>query len=437
MKLAVFGLGYVGAVSSACFADDGHEVVGVDKARGKVDAINAGTSPIVEESVPELIAAAAAAGRLTATTDAAAAVAEADASIVCVGTPSRPNGDLMTDHVEAVAAEIGRALADRDAWHAVVVRSTVLPGTLSGVVLPILERESGKKAGRDFGLAFHPEFLREGSAVADFRDPPKTVVGAFDERTADFVASLYDGLDAPLFSVDPETAEIVKYADNAWHAVKVGFANELGNVAKAVGVDGQRLMEIFCADDKLNLSARYLRPGFAYGGSCLPKDLRALNYKAAALDLTAPILASVADSNDVQIRRGLDMVLAHGRRRVGVLGMSFKAGTDDLRESPVVALVEGLLGKGLEVRVYDRNVNLARVTGANRDFLLERLPHVTGLLVDDVDELLEFAETLVVGNADPEFATLAPRLRADQTVVDLVGVRALAASAASYDGICW
>jgi GDP-mannose 6-dehydrogenase len=436
-RISVFGLGYVGVVSAACLGRDGHMVIGVDPNETKVGLINSGRTPIIEAEVDELVAEAVSAGRLLACHDGARAVAETEISLVCVGTPSQANGSLDLRYVRAVCQEIGAAIRAKDAYHVVVMRSTMLPGSMLDTVLPTLEASSGKTAGRDFGLAINPEFLREGSAVFDYRNPPKTVIGCSDERTGEIVAALYDHLPAQVVKTDLKTAEMVKYVDNVWHALKVGFANEVGNVAKALGVDGHRVMEIFCLDTKLNLSPYYLKPGFAFGGSCLPKDLRAFTYKARTLDLKLPILEAVLPSNELQVQKGFEMVASKGGRKIGVLGFSFKAGTDDLRESPMVDLIERLIGKGFELRVYDRNVNLARLVGANRDYILNRIPHIAALMVDDIEAAIEEADVVVIGNGDPDFRDVPARLKENQYLVDLVRVVDTSSSSGSYDGICW
>jgi GDP-mannose 6-dehydrogenase len=304
------------------------------------------------------------------------------------------------------------------------------------VVLPTLEAASGRKVGCDFGLCINPEFMREGTAVWDFRHPPKTVIGEIDQRSGDALLELYVGIEAPVVRTRIEIAEMVKYTDNAWHAMKIAFANEVGNISKALGVDGQAVMEIFCKDTKLNLSSCYLQPGFAFGGSCLPKDMRALIYKGRTLDLELPLLSSVLQSNRLQVEKGIRMVLDKGHRRVGVLGISFKAGTDDLRESPLVDLIEHLLGKGCELKVYDRNVRLAALMGANRDFIMNRIPHIAALLVADMTQVVQFADTLVIGNGDPEFTEALEHVRPGQAVVDLVRING-ASGGENYDGICW
>lgn len=437
MRISIMGLGYVGAVSAGCLADDGHVVIGVDPIETKTELINRGVSPIVETDIDEIIRAQVGHGRLRATSDVAAAVRDSEISLICVGTPSQLNGSLDLRFVRGVCEQVGAALRDKSGYHVVVVRSTVLPGTMRDIVIPTLEQYSGKVAGRDFGVCNNPEFLREGTAVYDYRNPPKTVIGQLDERSGDIVAGLYEGLEAPLIRTDVETAEMVKYTDNVWHALKVTFANEIGNLCKGVGVDSHRVMEIFCQDLKLNLSSYYLKPGFAFGGSCLPKDVRALTYKARALDLSVPVLGAILESNERQIERGLKMVMDKGHRKIGILGFSFKAGTDDLRESPMVELIERLIGKGYDLRLYDRNVNIATLTGANRDYILNHIPHISRLMVSTVDEVIDHAETIVIGNGAAEFRAIVERRRPHQVIVDLVRIVQARSEEGRYDGICW
>ncbi len=437
MKLSVFGLGYVGCVSTACFAREGHEVIGVDVNPTKVEIINQGKSPIVEPGVGELIGEMVATGRLRATTDAGAAVGASTMSLVCVGTPSNSNGSLNLTYVKRVCAEIGAALAHKSERHTVVIRSTMLPGTVASVIVPTLEVHSGKQAGRDFGVAVNPEFLREGTSLKDFYAPPFTLIGADDEDVAAAVRLLYRGVDAPVQVTSTRAAEMVKYACNCFHAVKVSFANEIGNICKAVGIDSHEVMDVFCQDTKLNLSPYYLKPGFAFGGSCLPKDLRAVVYKARELDVATPLLQAVLPSNEQQVARAVEMVLRTGRRRIGVLGFSFKAGTDDLRESPMVNLIETLIGKGMQLAIYDRDVSLARLFGANKEYIEREIPHIAQLMRDTIDEVLAHAEVLIVGNRADEFRAIDGRLRAEQVVIDLVRLFAGRTSDETYRGICW
>jgi GDP-mannose 6-dehydrogenase len=437
MKICVLGLGYVGAVSAGLLAREGHEVIGVDPERAKVDLINAGRSPIIEKDLNEIIAAEVAAGRLRASTRVEDAVRHTDLALVCVGTPSQPNGGIDLKYVRRVCEQIGTTLATHPGAPVVVMRSTMLPGTMRDVVVPVLEKHSGKKAGEEFGLCINPEFLREGTAVHDYYHPPKTVIGEVNRASGDVLANLYSKIPGPMIRTDIETAEMVKYADNCWHAVKVGFANEIGTLCKAVGVDAHRVMDIFCQDQKLNLSPYYLKPGFAFGGSCLPKDLRALLYKAKTLDVQLPILGSVLPSNQLQIERGVQAIVDKGHRRIGILGFSFKAGTDDLRESPMVEVTERLIGKGYDLRVYDRNVSLACLHGANRDYILNKIPHISRLMVPTIDDVLAHAQTIVIGNASPEFADVPRRIGEGQTIIDFVRVSESRSVAGVYEGLCW
>jgi GDP-mannose 6-dehydrogenase len=438
MRVSVFGLGYVGSVSAASFAADGHDVIGVDVNAGKVAAINAGTSPIVEPGLDELLASAAAQGRLRATADTAEAVAGSEVSLICVGTPSRRNGSLELTYLERVCREIGAALRQKPDYHVVVVRSTVLPGTTHELVIPTLERESGKTYGDGFGVSVNPEFLREGTALKDFRKPPLTLVGHNHAADASGTIALYQAIDAPLVSTSIRVAEMMKYTSNAWHALKVCFANEIGNVCKRLDVDSHEVMDIFCRDEKLNLSAYYLKPGFAFGGSCLPKDVRALQYRAKELDVELPVIQSILPSNRLQIERAFDEVMETGRRRIGLLGFSFKAGTDDLRESPMVILAEALLGKGLQLRIFDRNVSMARLVGANREYIEQQIPHLSSLLRDSIDEVVSASEVIVIGNRSAEFAAAIERCRADQVILDLVRLPVQGAMLeAEYRGLCW
>ncbi len=437
MRLCVVGVGYVGLVSAACLAREGHTVIGVDSNKAKVDMINGGVSPVVEKETSELIREAVARGALRAVTDVEEAVGVSELTMICVGTPGQANGSPDLRYVRKVCAEIGGALRRRDDFHVVVCRSTVLPGTMRGVVIPLLEEHSGKQAGRDFGVCNNPEFLREGMAVHDFYHPPKTVIGQIDPAGGDRVASLYAMLDAPLLRTQIEVAEMVKYVDNAWHALKIDFANEIGDLCRAMTIDSHAVMDIFCRDTKLNLSSCYMKPGFAFGGSCLPKDVRALTHQARMMDLDLPVLNAIVPSNQMQIETALRMITDLGRRKIGILGFSFKAGTDDLRESPMVDVIERLLGKGYDLRVYDQNVNMAKLIGANRDYLLNHIPHIASLMVGSLDEVLNHGEVIAVGNKAAEFDGLVERLKPNQVVVDLVRIAPMATREGRYHGICW
>jgi GDP-mannose 6-dehydrogenase len=438
MKVSVFGLGYVGSVSAASLADDGCEVIGVDISKDKVDAVAAGRSPVVEPGRDAVLGRSVGAHRLSATTDTARAVHDSDVSLICVGTPSRRNGSLDMTYLQRVAEEIGAALSGKPSYHVVVVRSTVLPGTTHDVVIPALERRSGKTYGEGFGVSVNPEFLREGSALKDFRTPPLTLVGHNHAADASGTIALYASIDAPLVSTTVPVAEMMKYTCNAWHALKVCFANEIGNLCKRLEVDGHEVMDIFCRDEKLNLSSYYLKPGFAFGGSCLPKDVRALQYRAREADVEMPVISQILPSNRLQIQQAFDLILDTGAKRVGLLGFSFKAGTDDLRESPLVILAEQLLGKGLALQIYDRNVSLARLIGANKTYIDTQIPHLASLLRPTMAEVVETSDVIVVGNPSPEFAAALASTREGQVVIDLVRLPIdLAHVRADYRGICW
>ncbi|HEY0322845.1 MAG TPA: UDP-glucose/GDP-mannose dehydrogenase family protein [Pyrinomonadaceae bacterium] len=437
MKLSVFGIGYVGCVSAACFAKEGHEVIGVDANPVKVEIINSGKSPIVEAGVDELIGGMVKEGRLRAMTDARAAVMETEMSLVCVGTPSQPNGSLDLSYIKRVCQEIGAAMEEKSARHTIVIRSTMLPGTIETVVVPALEVYSGKKVGKDFGIAINPEFLREGTSLKDFYAPPFTLIGADDEDVAMLVRRLYKNVDAPVYVIGVRAAEMVKYACNCFHALKVSFANEIGNICKALSIDSHEVMDVFSKDTKLNLSPYYLKPGFAFGGSCLPKDLRAITYKAKELDVEVPVLSSVMQSNRLQVERAVEMVLSAGSRRVGLLGLSFKAGTDDLRESPMVTLAETLIGKGVQLSIYDRDVSLARLFGANKEYIERGIPHISQLMRSSLKEVLDASDVLIIGNKSEEFREIEGELRPGQIVIDLARLWAGRTSDEHYQGICW
>ena len=438
MNVSVFGLGYVGSVSAASFAADGHTVVGVDVNPDKVASVNEGRSPIVEKELDALLRAGVLSGALRATTSTSEAVQAADLSLICVGTPSRRNGSLDLTYLERVCEQIGEALKEKTTYHVVVVRSTVLPGTTHEVVIPALERTSGKKYGTGFGVTVNPEFLREGTAIHDFRHPPLTLVGHNYASDAEPTKALYGRVDAPIETTTVRTAEMMKYASNTWHALKVAFANEIGNVCKRVGIDSHEVMNIFCKDEKLNLSSYYMKPGFAFGGSCLPKDVRALQYRAKEVDLDVPVINSILGSNQLQIQHAVDEIVETGKKRIGLLGFSFKAGTDDLRESPIVILAEALLGKGYSLCIYDKNVSIARLVGANKDYINTQIPHLSSLLTESIDEVLDNSEVVVVGNGAPEFGEALTRTRPGQVILDLVRVKTERAQIpGDYRGICW
>ncbi|MFN2400638.1 MAG: nucleotide sugar dehydrogenase [Gemmatimonadaceae bacterium] len=435
--LSVFGLGYVGCVSAACFAREGHAVIGVDVSESKVASIKRGEATILETGLGDLVREMVTAGRLRATTDAREAVLSSSISLVCVGTPSHPNGSIDLTYIERVCGDIGRTIGAKAQHHTVVIRSTVMPGTLDTLVLPVIERASGKKHGDGFSVCCNPEFLREGSSIKDFYDPPFTLIGAHDESAAGPVKSLYAGIDAPVHVTAVRVAEMVKYACNCFHGLKVGFANEIGNLCKAVGVDSHEVMRIFCEDTKLNISPRYLRPGFAFGGSCLPKDLRAVVHRSKQVDVDTPVLSALLESNRKQIARATDMVLATGAKRIGVLGMTFKAGTDDLRESPMVTLIENLIGKGLKLSIFDRDVSEASVMGSNREYIEREVPHIWTLVRPTIEQVLNDSDVVVIGNGSREFREVEGKLQDGQVVIDLVRAFGSRTSDRRYQGICW
>jgi len=437
-NISVFGLGYVGAVSVACFADQGNHVIGVDVNSLKVDMINQGRSPIIESGLNELMMKGVVEGRIQATNSASEAVKNSEITFICVGTPSNSNGSLDLEYVRRVSENIGSALKAKDDYHVVVVRSTMLPGSTEEVVIPILEKESGKKLGVDLGVCFNPEFLREGSSIKDFYNPPYTIIGTTDSTAAEIVEKMYVGIESPVLTMPFRVAEMIKYANNAFHALKVTFANEIGNLCKQQGIDSHQVMDIFCMDRKLNLSPYYLKPGFAFGGSCLPKDLRALLYFSRHNDLNLPVLEAILPSNDRQIEFAIDMVKKTGFKRIGILGFSFKAGTDDLRESPAVELIEQLLGKGYDVKVFDQNVSLANLQGANRIYIEKEIPHIASLMSSSMDELISTSEVVVIGNKDQQFKDRIKDINGDRLVIDLVRIsETVDEFGENYEGLCW
>ncbi|SNT02227.1 GDP-mannose 6-dehydrogenase [Geodermatophilus pulveris] len=437
--ISVFGLGYVGSISAACFAARGHRVVGVDVDPRKLELLRRGLPPVIEAGLTELVRDAVTSGLLSVTDSATEAVLDSDVSLVCVATPSLPGGGLSTAYLEAVTTQIGAVLAAKAGWHTVVYRSTMLPGTCEGRLIPLLEQLSGKQVGVDFGVCVNPEFLREGTSVQDFSAPPKTVVGQTEERSAALVVGLYDGIPGPRFVVPIGVAEMAKYVDNCFHALKVDFANEIGAICAALGLDSHEVMDVFLSDTKLNLSAAYLRPGFAFGGSCLPKDVRALAHTARQHDVEVPVLANILASNEAHLRRALDSILALGKRKVGLFGLSFKSGTDDLRESPMVELAERLIGKGCDVLIHDENVALSRLTGSNKAHIDDRLPHLAEHLARDRDAVAQHGEVLVVAAGDDATVAAVERAPVGTVVLDLVHVPRLRAARAGnqYLGLSW
>ena len=437
MNISIFGLGYVGTVTAVCLSKYCHTVIGVDLNQYKVDCINQGISPIIEPGVDELLRKVLSERKLSATTNVQDAVMSTEVSLVCVGTPSNPNGSLDLDQVKRVAEQIGEVLRMKDGYHAIVIRSTVLPGTVDRLT-SIIQESSSKTPGKDFGVASNPEFLREGTSIEDFENPPYTVVGTSDQRMVDILSEMYRPINAPFYAVEVKEAEILKYACNAFHAVKVTFANEIGAISKKLDVDSHVVMKIFSEDSKLNISPYYLKPGFAFGGSCLPKDVRAVTYEARFLDLTTPLLESLIASNELQIQRVVDWVVQKKKKSVGFLGLSFKSGTDDLRESPIVKLVETLLGKGYSISIYDSNVNLARLVGANRRYIEKEIPHISSLMKSNLQEVLDHAEIILIANKGTGFKDVLNKVKPDQIVLDLVRITDdWKQCNGSYEGIGW
>jgi GDP-mannose 6-dehydrogenase len=437
MRISVLGIGYVGSVAAACLARDGHQVQAVDIDEGKVAAINAGTAPVIEPGLDTIVADAVGDKRLSATTDVAAAVLATDLSFICVGTPAKDNGSLDVRYVKRVAEQIGAALAAKNAYHLVVVRSTTLPGTTEDVVIPTLEQESGKRAGVDFGVAYLPEFLREGSAIADYDEPGLLVIGVNDDRPRRMLLELHASSPVEPQVVEIRAAEAVKYACNAWHAVKISFANEIGRVSKVLGIDAEDVMDALCRDEKLNISPAYLKPGYAFGGSCLPKDLRALRHRAMTAEVATPLLDAALAVNENTINAAYEMVRSIGKRRVGMFGLSFKPETDDLRYSPMVELSERLIGRGFNIKIFDGVVRPSRLTGANLRYVNEHLPHLASLLVEDSEAIVDHSEVVVIGNRKAAAPSIPSIEKRGLPVIDLVRVDRQRRSTGTYHGICW
>jgi GDP-mannose 6-dehydrogenase len=438
MKISIFGLGYVGAVSLACLSRDGHDVIGVDVDETKLQLIAAGRTPVVEEGMVELMQQAAASGRVSVTTEAEEAVLGSEVSLVCVGTPSAANGSQDQAAILRLAQQLGRALRRKGDPHVVVFRSTLVPGTVEESLRPIIERESGKTDGVDFHLCFQPEFLREGSSIRDYDKPPFTVVGANSEAAYSKLQALFGHLPCKFLRTSVRSAEMMKYCCNNFHALKITFANETARVCAALGVDPFEVMDLVCQDTQLNISKAYLKPGFAFGGSCLPKDLRATVHMAKTRDVEIPMLASILPSNETHLELAFDKVVAAGRRKVGFVGLSFKTGTDDLRESPLVKLAERLIGKGYELRIYDPEVQLARLLGANKSFIERHLPHIGQMLQPELDIVVAESDLIVLGSSSPTvIEALAARLKSDQVVLDLVQLPSGHKLPAPVEGLCW
>jgi GDP-mannose 6-dehydrogenase len=438
MRISVFGLGYVGAVSLACLARDGHKVIGVDLDPYKVDLIRQGKSPIAEPGLKELMAAVVAKGQVTLTDAADYAINNSEVSFVCVGTPCKSNGSQDLTSIKRLAQQLGGVLAHKSSYHLVVIRSTVLPGTVQEVIKPMIERTAGKRAGPDFGLCFQPEFLREGSSIRDYDNPPFTLVGAHSPQEVEPLQVIFGHLPCDFIATTIRTAEMLKYACNAFHALKITFANEIGRLSQALGVDAHAVMELVCRDTNLNISPAYLRPGFAFGGSCLPKDLRALMYAAKTDDVAVPMLAGIMGSNQLHVEQALNLILESGKKSVGMIGLSFKTGTDDLRESPLVSLAERLIGKGLELKVFDPEVHMSRLIGANRRYIEETIPHIASLMFSDLEKVIKSSDVLVVGiSLDGLMSRLEHIVREDQFLLDLVNLPAKESLRCQYQGICW
>ena len=438
MKISVFGIGYVGAVASACLVKSGHEVIAVDPYKVKVECINEGRSPIIEKGLDELMANGVATGRLRATTDHVDAIMNSEISLICVGTPSALNGALDYKYIREICTQIATVLREKDDFHVVVIRSTVVPGTLMKIVKPILEEVSGKTAGIGFGLGNNPEFLRESTAVEDYFHPTQIVVGATDDKTAQIIMNLYEGIDAPRTITNVDVAEGVKYVSNSWRANKISFANEIGNILKCHGVDSHKVMKIFFEDRKINMGPSFLMPGFAFGGSCLPKDVRALRTSANDKGMPTPIFDSLLKANEMQINHACDLIAQTGEQKIGLMGLSFKSGTDDLRESPLVTLAEKLLEIGYQLKIYDPCVNAARrMNGANKEYIEKNMKHLARLLVDTPEELIEESTVFVIGNSTREFTAILDRIDVDAPIIDLVRLHAPVESRKAYAGICW
>jgi GDP-mannose 6-dehydrogenase len=421
-NVSIFGMGYVGAVTAACLAAEGYHVIGVDPSTVKTDLIRQGLAPIIEKGLPELFRQAKDRGLLKATDNAREAILGTELSLICVGTPSKRNGSLDDKYLLSVSREIAEVLRSKPSTHILIYRSTMLPGLLKSKIIPLLQEVSGKKEGEGFHVCFHPEFLRESTSVHDFYNPPKTVVGTDKKEVADVVFGLYSGFPGPMIQTSMDVAEMVKYVDNAFHALKVTFANEIGQLCRHLDIDSHAVMNIFSQDTKLNISKAYLTPGFAFGGSCLPKDLRAINYLAKTLDLEVPLMASLMESNRKLIDKAVKEIIALGKKRIGFAGFSFKAGTDDLRESPIVEVIEQLIGKGFEIKLYDRHVAMARLTGANKEYINRTIPHIASLMAPALDVLLKECEVIVIGNRDEEFKGIPSRVDSEQMVYDFVRI---------------
>jgi len=435
MRINIFGLGYVGCVSAACLARRKHNICGIDIDQVKVDIINSGKSPIVEDGLDELISETVASSNLKATIS--GQIPEADISIICVGTPSNENGSLDLKYLIKVAEQIGEFLAQTKSYHLIVNRSTVLPGTIEDILIPTLESFSGKKAGEDFGVCMNPEFMREGSSIYDYNNPPLTLIGELDKKSGDTLEKIYTDIDAPLYRSNIKVAEMLKYSSNTFHALKVTFANEIGNICKKVGIDSHDVMEIFTKDTKLNVSSYYLKPGFSFGGSCLPKDLRAITYKAKELDLDLPLLNSLMVSNKQQVENAFNIIAKSGKKNIGVLGLSFKAGTDDLRESPIVELIEKLIGKGYNLKIFDEEVSMAKIFGSNKKYIETVIPHISSLISNSINNVIDESDLVIIGKKEISYMNALTE-NDSVYVFDLVKLFSQNKQPKeNYEGICW
>ncbi|MEN8907201.1 MAG: nucleotide sugar dehydrogenase [Clostridiales bacterium] len=439
MRISIFGLGYVGVVSAACLSNMENFIIGVDINDTKVDMLNKGISPIIEKDLDTMLKKSNENGSLIATNNVKKAINETEFSLICVGTPSRSNGSLNISYLENVCIDIGRELKHKKRGHILIFRSTMIPGTMRSRVIPVLEEYSEKEHNKDFFTVFNPEFLREATAIDDFYNPPKTVIGSDNESISNIVADIYSSVDAPIIKTKLEIAEMVKYVDNNFHALKITFANEIGQICNKIDVNSHEVMNIFKKDEKLNISKAYLSPGFAFGGSCLPKDLRAINYLSKMIDVETPLLSSIIQSNNNNILNTIKKIISFKKRHIGIAGLSFKEGTDDLRESPMVEVIETLIGKGYNIRIYDKNVSLAKLIGANKDYLINHIPHISTLMVDSIDELIKSSEILVIGNKEDEFNEIIDDdlINDDQIILDLVGIGDMGNERENYHGICW
>jgi GDP-mannose 6-dehydrogenase len=435
MDISIFGLGYVGCVSIGCLAKKGHHIIGVDVSPTKVNQINSGNATIIEKDIDLIISEQRKAGNIEATTSSADAVLRSEITIVAVGTPSSDKGHLDLQYIFKVAEEIGNALKEKKTFHIIAIRSTIMPGTCDKFS-DIVEKSSGKKRNIDFAIADNPEFLREGTAVHDFNNPPLTLIGSDNTKAAEILARLYSNLPAEIIITDLKTAEIMKYVNNTYHALKISFGNEIGNICSELGIDSHKVMEIFCKDKQLNISPYYFKPGFAYGGSCLPKDLKGLQTLAHDLYLTVPIIDGINRTNEIQIERAVKMIYKYWNKKLGFLGLSFKAGTDDLRNSPAVTVIEALLGKGCDITIYDKNINVSLLTGTNKEYINTKIPHLASLLTNDPESLIENSDVIIVNTKEPEFVSLIEKVD-NKVVIDFVRLDECMLSNSNYQGINW